>query len=166
MADVHAAAGLHFGGGMHHIGVVTNDQETLVHRLLTMGGTLVPMKPRLQSFLEEEYLGKPFSASDAMSQVKVNLGGLEIEVFLPNGKPSTWQACLDAKGPGIHHVGFLAEDVASEARKQIAVGAHLIGHVSVNGVMRACYLQLKDLPFAIEFLRVAQAEPAPMMPMR
>lgn len=144
-----------FDGQLHHIALVTDRLEASVQGLLAMGARPLPAVAPRGALLEEQYRGEAFVAAETMQQVKVTLGGLVIEVFEPNLLPSPWREGLDAKGPGLHHIGYAVEDVAASLQRQLDLGADLICHVSFRGEMRACYFTRKDVDMVIEFIKPA-----------
>jgi methylmalonyl-CoA/ethylmalonyl-CoA epimerase len=54
------------------------------------------------------YRGQP---TDARAKLAFfDMGQVTLELIEPIGGPSTWQAFLDERGEGVHHIAFVVED--------------------------------------------------------
>src|ERR1700742_78197 len=68
---------------------------------------LIVTRPHAES--GTEYHGEP---TEARLKVAVwSLGDCELELMEPFGGPSVWQDHLDEHGEGIHHLGFVRDDI-------------------------------------------------------
>ena len=74
--------------------------------------------------LNQTYQGKPTDA-----QCKLAFFDMEntvIELIQPLGGDSSWQAVLDEKGEGIHHIAFKVTDTAGKVRALEAAGMPML----------------------------------------
>lgn len=74
----------------------------------------LPSQPVSESFGYEithaVYDGAPLKGR--IYQVCYQFDNLELELIQPIGDtPSYWKECLDAKGPGIHHISFAVQNI-------------------------------------------------------
>lgn len=91
------------------IAIVVRDIEAAMERYAAILGLPVPdiiiTAPGLE--VHQTYNGEP---SDAQAKLAFfNLGQVQLELIEPMGGNSTWQAALDAKGEGVHHIAFWVE---------------------------------------------------------
>lgn len=101
----------------HHLGsttvaqiaIVVRDIESASQRYAAILGLPVPdiiiTAPGLE--VHQTYNGEP---SDAQAKLAFfQLGQVQLELIEPMGGNSTWQAALDEKGEGVHHIAFWVE---------------------------------------------------------
>jgi methylmalonyl-CoA/ethylmalonyl-CoA epimerase len=90
-----------------HIGIIVKGVDGVIERLESFNfGKFEPMtaKPAFENEPEEQKV-KGF-----MSQI----GDVEVEVFEPFFIATPWQEFIETKGQGIHHLGFLVDDLDKE----------------------------------------------------
>ena len=91
------------------IAIVVHDIEASAQRYAAVLGLPVPevmiTAPGLD--VHQTYNGEP---SDARAKLAFfQLGQVQLELIEPMGGASTWQAALDEKGEGVHHIAFWVE---------------------------------------------------------
>ncbi len=89
-----------------HVAIIVNDIEKTTQTYAELFG-IEPPKVRLGT--SPEYMGKPTEGKAKMAFI--NLENISLEFFEPLGGPSAWQDFLDTKGEGVHHFGFIINDL-------------------------------------------------------
>jgi methylmalonyl-CoA/ethylmalonyl-CoA epimerase len=79
--------------------------------------------------------------------VKVGLGNTRVEVLIPADTTSGTARFLARNGPGLHHLGYACEDVATEAQRLLDRGMKMIdlGPTSDPSRMRAAFFHPKSV---------------------
>jgi methylmalonyl-CoA/ethylmalonyl-CoA epimerase len=102
-------AGTSIFSNLMHIGIIAKDAGKAVQRLESLGmGTfeLMTSKPSFQDKKSENepvgYLAKT--------------GQMEIEVFQPSPGDAFFHEFISTKGEGIHHLGFLVDDLEASIK--------------------------------------------------
>jgi len=117
----------------HHVGVIVKDIEKTIKYLSSIGigpfgmpdGTLyveVPFKGELH--------GKPAEWKVKISNAKV--GNSELELLEPSGGESLLQEFLDTQGEGLHHIGYLVDDVRGEIEKLAKRGVKVLTSANLD----------------------------------
>jgi methylmalonyl-CoA/ethylmalonyl-CoA epimerase len=87
-----------------HIGIIARDARKTVKRLEALGiGTFTQMRAK-PSFDGKEMAAEPVG-------FLARIGEMEVEVFQPDPSQALFQAFLQSKGEGVHHLGFLVDDL-------------------------------------------------------
>ena len=118
----------------HHTGVIVRDMDKAIEYLEStgigpfgmMGGQKwidIPFKGELH--------GKPAEWKVKISNAKI--GDAELELLQPSGGESALQEFLDNHGEGLHHIGYLADDVRSEMEKLKKQGIKVITSANLDG---------------------------------
>jgi catechol 2,3-dioxygenase-like lactoylglutathione lyase family enzyme len=96
--------------------------------------------------------GKPSEARAKLAFFKT--GQVVIELIEPVGGPSSWQEILDAKGEGLHHIGFQVEDLKQAKRDLEAAGYENVheGRYDRDDGTYVYYDTLDDLGATVELL--------------
>jgi methylmalonyl-CoA/ethylmalonyl-CoA epimerase len=102
-----------------HVGIATADLETEVERYRATFGVGPAHRERIESQGVEEVL---FALGDSYVQL---LGALGPDT--PVGR------FLERRGPGLHHVGYLVDDVAATLDRLRARGVRLVDEVPRPG---------------------------------
>ncbi len=111
----------------HHVGVIVRDMEKTIEYLSSIGigpfgikdGPLyveVPFKGELH--------GRPAEWKVKISNAKI--GDSELELLEPCGGESALQEFLDNHGEGLHHIGYLVDDVQAEIENMVKQGVKVI----------------------------------------
>jgi len=111
----------------HHVGVIVRDMEKTIEYLSSIGigpfgikdGPLyveVPFKGELH--------GRPAEWKVKISNAKI--GDSELELLEPCGGESALQEFLDNHGEGLHHIGYLVDDVWAETEKLVKQGVKVL----------------------------------------
>jgi len=101
---------------MLHIGIVVRDIEAAREHWATFLGT--ETKPNIvmangHADNPTEFRGHPSTAKAKL--VFFNLENLQVELIEPIGdEPSSWKEFLDAKGEGVHHIGFRVKGMGEQ----------------------------------------------------
>ncbi len=105
-------------GEYHHVGVVVRDIEKTIEHLTALGIGSFGM-PDGSPYIEESFKGmlhgRPAEWKLRISNAKI--GDSELELLEPCGGESALQEFLDSRGEGLHHIGYLVDDVPAEMAK-------------------------------------------------
>jgi len=138
------------------IGIVVKDLDKTVTRLEALGiGPFMPVKPP-PGAEGMYYRGKPLVSN--FQGLVAHLGSIEVEIFKPTGKPNPWEDFIDAKGEGIHHIGFHVSDVEKEVNRLTARGAEVTLTGTILGKLAAAYVDLKVANIIIELMSFDDTE--------
>ena len=100
---------------LHHVGVVVKDIDKAIayFESLGIGSFAGPggQKTMAISFKGELH-GKPAEWTTTISNA--DLGGVELELLEPTKGNQALKESLDKTGEGLHHVGFLTDDLDAE----------------------------------------------------
>ena len=121
-------------GNFHHVGVIVRDMEKTIEYLSSVGigpfgmpdGTLMVEVP-----FKGEFRGKPAEWKVKISVAK--LGNAELELLQPSWGESALQEFLDNHGEGIHHLGYLVDNVRAEMEKLMKQGIQVITSANLDG---------------------------------
>ena len=97
---------------VHHIGIAVDDLDTAVERYVSLFGATVEHRARVED--------------QGVEAASLHVGGSRIELLAPTGPETPVGRFLEKRGPGMHHVAFLVDDVAAELERVRADGAELI----------------------------------------
>lgn len=92
------------------VGIVVRDIEKSVDLFSRIFGM---DKPPISITAEYDKAQTAYMGDPTQAQAKLaffHMGQVSIELIEPVGGPSTWQAFLDAKGEGVHHIAFRVKD--------------------------------------------------------
>jgi methylmalonyl-CoA/ethylmalonyl-CoA epimerase len=100
---------------LHHVGVVVKDIHKAIAHFESLGigpfGAPGGQKTFAISFNGELH-GKPASWTTTISNARI--GDVELELLEPTEGAQALQESLDATGEGLHHIGFITEDLDAE----------------------------------------------------
>jgi len=77
-----------------------------------------------------ELHGKPAEWKVKISNAKV--GNSELELLEPSGGESLLQEFLDTQGEGLHHIGYLVDDVRGEIEKLTKRGVKVLTSANLD----------------------------------
>ena len=138
---------------LHHICFVTKDIDKAVthYESLGMGPFHAPpVKPT-----ELTLRGKPIPL-DYFNRTEVlgKMGPIHFQLCQPISGKSPWQEFLDAKGEGVHHIGFIIDDVEKEMDQFKAAGFEVLLNAKFEGGGGAAYIDIsKTGDFYIELIQ-------------
>jgi len=92
------------------VGLVVRDIERSIEAYSRIFGLSKPecMVTDGQEIAHTRYRDEP---TDARAKLAFfDMGQVSLELIEPIGGPSTWQAFLDERGEGVHHIAFVMED--------------------------------------------------------
>lgn len=115
-----------YGVQPHHVGVVVSDIEAAITHFEALGFGPFKFSDEARTFTIDfagEYRGEPAEWSVTISNAK--MGDVEFELLQPSGGPSALRETLDAHGEGIHHIGFITDDIHRDIADQTARGAKI-----------------------------------------
>jgi methylmalonyl-CoA/ethylmalonyl-CoA epimerase len=100
---------------LHHVGVVVKDIHKAIayFESLGIGPFVAPggQKTFAVSF-EGELHGRPASWTTTISNARI--GDVELELLEPTEGTQALKESLDATGEGLHHIGFITDDLDAE----------------------------------------------------
>jgi len=104
---------------LQHVGVVVKDIKKAIAYLESLGigpftaPGVAPGKPPVFSIpFKGELHGKPAEWTTTISFAK--MGDVELEILEPTKGNQALKESLDATGEGLHHIGFLTDDLDAE----------------------------------------------------
>jgi len=110
-------------GKMHHVGVIVRDIDKAIVHLESLGmGPFEGMggSKWFEITFKGELHGKPEEWKVKISNAQ--MGDVQLELLEPSGGKSALQESLDATGEGLHHVGYLVDDLNSEIARGLRRG--------------------------------------------
>ena len=114
-------------GEYHHVGVVVRDIKKTIEYLEALGiGTfgMPDGSPYVEESFEGMLHGRPVEWKLRISYARV--GNSELELLEPCGGESVHQEFLDSRGEGLHHIGYLVDDVPAEIAKLAEHGIEVL----------------------------------------
>ena len=136
--------------------VVVRDIDNTVKRLeaLGIGPFTTPQAPSGAEGLF--FHGKPLISNS--KALITRLGDMQLEVIQPDDKPNPWKEFLNARGEGIHHIGFQVNDVEKEVNRLTSLGAEVPFFGKINGKIGAAYMDLKIANIFVELTSFSDME--------
>jgi len=142
------------------VGIVVRDIEKSVEQFSRIFGM---EKPPISITAEYDqarttYMGDPTAARAKLAFF--HMGQVSIELIEPIGGPSTWQAFLDSKGEGVHHIAFRVkgtDDVAAFLGEQ---GIQIEQHGLYMGGQYTYLNSTAQLGVILELLENFETRPA------
>ena len=125
---------------LQHVGVVVKDIKKAINYLESLGiGPFIapgvtPGKPPVFTVpFKGELHGKPAEWKTTISFAR--MGDVELEILEPTEGPQALKESLDKTGEGLHHLGFLTEDLDAEIAnfKKAGVGIWTIARQEGGG---------------------------------
>lgn len=145
-----------FSNRVHHIGIVVRDMDKAIERLAALGiGPFEELNHQDLAPLigEPTFRGKPTHVQSKIWNAKV--GDIALELFEPDEGESPYREFLDSKGEGIHHIGFVVDDLEPTVAGLKKKGASEVLHVRWQG--GGCdYLDLGVGGIIVELIRVSR----------
>lgn len=143
-----------FSNRVHHIGIVVRDIDKAIERLATLGiGPFEELNNQYHAPLvgEPMFRGRPMRVQTKIWNAKV--GDIALELFEPDEGESPYKEFLDSKGEGIHHIGFLVDDLEQTVARLSKKGASVVLSVRWQGNGGCDYLDLGVGGITVELLR-------------
>ncbi len=96
---------------LHHVGIVVKDIDKAMEYFESIG--IGPFQAggqrKFTINFKGELNGKPAEWKSTISNA--DLGGVELELLEPTEGPQALKESLDATGEGLHHIGYLVDDI-------------------------------------------------------
>ena len=111
----------------HHVGVIVKDIDETIGFLTSLGIGPFGM-PDGQKWVEVSFNGE-LRGKPAVWKVKISnaqLGKGELELLQPSGGPSLLQEFLDEHGEGLHHIGYLTENLVKDIKTLAKQGVKVL----------------------------------------
>lgn len=107
------------------VAIVVKDMEAAIAKWSSLLGVEPPTPFTTAPGLEvnQKFDGEPSDAQCILAFF--DLGGVQLELIQPLGGSSSWQAILDEKGEGVHHIAFWTKDMKQSADALAEEGAPL-----------------------------------------
>jgi methylmalonyl-CoA epimerase len=105
---------------VHHIGVAVDDLDEAIGRYASLFGARLEHRDRVEE--------------QGVEAASLRVGDSRIELLAPTGPETPVGRFLAKRGPGMHHVAFLVEDVAAELERVRAEGAEPIDETPRRGL--------------------------------
>ncbi len=97
---------------LHHVAFAVDDLDDAVETYRTLFGADVELRDRLEE--------------QGVEAVYLRLGSGRVELVSPLGEDTPVGRFLARRGPGMHHVGIVVDDVAAAAAELAGGGANVI----------------------------------------
>ncbi len=137
-----------------HIGMVVRDMDKAVERFTALG--IGPFNLRvLPPEAVETYRGEPFYPAQRVVIQMTRIGGVELELIQPVNGPSPHMEFLEAKGEGIHHLGFAVDDLDKEVGFLTGKGSTVLLTSELQNGRSLAYLDLNAANLVVELVRFA-----------
>ena len=131
-----------FTSKLHHIGIVVKDLKKGIAYYESIGFGPFKAREGVQTVtipFKGELNGKPAEWKTTISNGK--MGEVELELLEPTEGPQALKESLDATGEGLHHIGFLSDDVDAEIAKAKKKGLKVWTSAKrADGKIAFCYL--------------------------
>ena len=98
--------------GVHHLGVAVDDLDRALDTYLDVLGATLEHRQEL--------------AEQGVEAASVLVGPDRLELLAPTGEDTPVGRFVARRGPGMHHVAYLVDDVGAALRDLAAVGLELI----------------------------------------
>jgi len=95
------------------VAIVVRDIESTAKRYADIFGVPVP---KIFSIPPAEEAHTRFRGVLTKTRARLavfDLGAVVLELTEPDGEPSSWKDFLDTRGEGVHHIGFMVDDLAT-----------------------------------------------------
>jgi methylmalonyl-CoA/ethylmalonyl-CoA epimerase len=112
---------------LDHVGVVVGDMEKAIARFSSLGfGPFAGPNGTRSTIISfhGELRGKPADWKVNISKAK--MGDVLLELLQPLDGPSALKEFLESSGEGLHHLGFMVDDMRSELPVMIGQGARVL----------------------------------------
>ena len=106
--------------GVHHVGFAVTDLDEAVETYGRLFGATLEHRDAV--------------AEQGVEAASVLVGASRVELLVPTGVDTPVGRFLAKRGPGMHHVAYEVDDVASVLVGLAAAGAELIGRVPRRGL--------------------------------
>lgn len=104
-----------------HVGAVVRDLDKAVEYYHSLG--IKPFEPSKLTVVERELRGKPIDVDKIKAKISfARIGSIRLELIQPIKGKSPWKEFLESKGEGVHHLGFLVDDIDKETAKLVEKG--------------------------------------------
>jgi catechol 2,3-dioxygenase-like lactoylglutathione lyase family enzyme len=111
----------------HHVGVIVKDMEKTIAYLSSLGIGPFGM-PGGQKWVEVPFKGE-LRGKPAAWKVKISnaiLGSGELELLQPSGGASLLQEFLDNHGEGLHHLGYVTDNLDRDVKTLAGQGVKVL----------------------------------------
>ncbi len=111
----------------HHVGVIVRDMEKTIKYLSSIGIGPFGMSGG-QKWVEVPFQGE-LRGKPAAWKVKISnarLGSGELELLQPSGGQSLLQEFLDNHGEGLHHVGYITDNLDRDIKNLASQGVKIL----------------------------------------
>jgi methylmalonyl-CoA/ethylmalonyl-CoA epimerase len=95
------------------VAIVVRDIEKTAKRYCEIFGMAMP---KIFSIPPVEDAHTKFRGKLTRTRAKLavfDLGAVVLELTEPDSEPSSWKEFLDTRGEGVHHIGFMVDDLAT-----------------------------------------------------
>jgi methylmalonyl-CoA/ethylmalonyl-CoA epimerase len=105
--------------GVHHVGIAVDDLEAAVERYRSTLG----VEPTHRQRIEEQ----------GVDEVLFDVGGSSIQLLGALGPETPVGTFLTKRGPGVHHVAYLVDDVEASLERLRGEGVRLVDEMPRRG---------------------------------
>jgi methylmalonyl-CoA epimerase len=105
---------------IHHVGVAVADLDSAAETYMRLFGAKLEHREQLEE--------------QGVDAISLRVGESRIELLAALGPETPVGKFLDKRGPGLHHVAFEVDDVATELERLASAGAELIDEEPRRGL--------------------------------
>jgi methylmalonyl-CoA/ethylmalonyl-CoA epimerase len=106
--------------GIHHVGIAVDDLDAAITRWTELFRAELDHRERVEE--------------QGVEAASLRIGDSRVELLAPLGPDTPVGRFLAKRGPGLHHVAFETDDVASELARLRSRGAELIDETPRRGL--------------------------------
>lgn len=137
---------------INHIGVAVKDLDNAIKFCELMG--LGPFESPKIEVTSRELYGQPVAVSAMKLRGKfTSLGSVRLELIQPVEGKSLWSDFLETNGEGLHHIGFVVDDLAKEDAELTKKGFKLLFKANYKNGGGAAYYSHSQGNFLIELVQ-------------
>ena len=99
------------------VGIIVRDIEKTIEYYESLG--IGPFKPLPNLVYKSRTIrGKPIALDSIKLKIRVaNVGPVQFELIEPGEDGELWREFLETRGEGIHHLGFIVDDIGRETAR-------------------------------------------------
>jgi methylmalonyl-CoA/ethylmalonyl-CoA epimerase len=130
----------------HHVGIVVHDIEKAIAHLEALGFGPFKFDDEHRTFtipFKGELHGRPAEWKTTISNAQ--MGDVQLELLQPLEGPQALRETLDAQGEGLHHIGWLSDNLQQEIKWATARGAKVWTSSFPEGQPGFCYFEGSDV---------------------
>lgn len=136
-----------------HIGFVVRDMEQVINNLAKPSvGPFIARTPPQDA--RDLVLNKPLALEEMMIVRTTQIRKIGFELMQPLERPSPFKDFIEHKGEGIHHLGFVAQDIDKQIESLTKNGTTILVSIGSREGVKFAYLDLNTGGIIIEIVQL------------